>query len=134
MIELVFWKDAFHSLGEAIARLKEVLAHQEPELADIMRDAAIQRFEFVIELYWKVLKKILSYEKIEAVTPREVISKAFQFKLINDDAAWLAMLDDRNQTSYVYHLEMSKSVFKHIKSYIPILEETYLALKKKYSL
>lgn len=128
-------KDAFMSLGDTIQRLKEVLSHEERALLDIMRDASIQRFEFVIELYWKVLKKILAYEKIDAMTPRDVVSKAYQFKLIDDESVWLAMLDDRNKTAHVlYNEDETIIVFEHIKRYLPVLEKSFLTLKKKYKL
>ena len=32
---------------------------------EIYRDATIQRFEFTVELFWKSLKKIMEYEKID---------------------------------------------------------------------
>ena len=97
-----------------------------------MQDAAIQRFEFVIELYWKTLKKILAYEKVESTTPRDVLSKAFQFNLIDDEDAWLATLDDRNNTSHMYSQEEAKRVFSRIKAYLPVLRKTYDTLKDAY--
>jgi len=99
-----------------------------------MQDAAIQRFEFVIELFWKVLKKILVYEKIEGITPRDILSKSFQFQLIDDETMWLQMLDDRNNASHIYNEESAKKVFDNIKLYLPIFERTYVKLKKKYNL
>ena len=99
-----------------------------------MQDAAIQRFEFVVELFWKVLKKILAYEKIEGTTPREVLSKSFQFKLIDNEDMWLKMLDDRNITSHAYKQEYAKLIFENIKTYLPVFEATYSLLKIKYKL
>lgn len=134
MSTTLFWKDYFDSLGQALKRLAEVLTHEDIDKIDFMQDATIQRFKFVIELYWKVLKKILSYEKIDATTPREVLRKSFQFKLIDDEEIWLSMLDDRNNTSHVYKQEEAKKVFEHIKLYLPVLEKTYSLLKKNYKL
>lgn len=133
-MEIIFWKDYFNTLGQSITRLGEVIRHKDIEINDFMHDAAIQRFEFVIELFWKVLKKILAYEKIEATTPRDVLSKSFQFKLIDDETAWLKMLDDRNNTSHVYKQEDAKRIFEHIKIYLPVFEKTYHTLQKKYKL
>ena len=81
----------------------------------------------------KVLKKILAYEKIDSTTPREVLKKAFQFNLIDDEDLWLKILDDRNNTSHVYKQEDADRVFKHIKMYLPVFEKTYSNLKKKYN-
>jgi nucleotidyltransferase substrate binding protein (TIGR01987 family) len=130
-MDVVLWKDYFENLGHALSRLKDVLTHAELDKIEYMQDAAIQRFEFVIELYWKVLKKVLAYEKIESSTPRDVLRKAFQFQLINDEATWLAMLDDRNNTSHVYKQEDAKKVFDHIKAYYPIMESTYQRLQAR---
>lgn len=131
-MEKEFWKDYFESLGDAITRLGEVIEHPELASTDILQDAAIQRFEFTIELYWKVLKKFLAYEKVEATTPRDVLSKAFQYKLIEEESIWLKMLDDRNKTSHVYKREEARKVFENIKIYLPILRQTYEKLKERF--
>ena len=99
---------------------------------DIIQDAAIQRFEFTIELFWKVLKKCLAYEKVDTTTPRDVLSKAFQFHLIDDEEIWLSMLDDRNKTSHVYQEAVALAVFKHLKGYLPVMKVTYQKLESKY--
>lgn len=128
----IFWKDYFDSLGKAIMRLKALTESPDIDKVDYIQDATIQRFEFVIELYWKVLKKILVYEKSDSTTPRDVLKKAFQFHLIDDEDLWLAMLDDRNNTSHVYKEEDALRVFENIRDYVPVLEKSYQNLKKKY--
>lgn len=130
----ISWSDYFDSLGRVVDRFKEVMQHPDLEKNTYMRDAAIQRFEFTIELFWKVLKKVLQYEKVEATTPRDVLNKAFQYKFIDDEAMWLRMLDDRNNTSHVYKEEDAERIFKHIKSYLPVFEVSYQKLKAQYHL
>lgn len=132
IMEKIFWQDYFKTLGQAIQRLHEVIERTKIDKDPIFLDAAIQRFEFVIELFWKVLKKILTYEEIDSTTPRDVMSKAFQFNIIDDEQMWLEMLKDRNVTSHVYKYENAKQVFENIKLYLPILEKTYNKLEKKY--
>lgn len=133
-MEIRFWQDYFNSLGQSIVRLGEVVNHPEINKNDYMQDAAIQRFEFVIELFWKVLKKVLAYEKVDATTPRDVISKAYQFKLIDNEDIWLKMLTDRNNTSLCIQTRRCKPWFKNIKTYLPIFENTYKKIKEKYKL
>lgn len=128
------WKDSFYTLGNAIERLKDVLEHPQLHEIDYMRDATIQRFEFTIELFWKFLKKALFHEKIESTTPRDTLSKAYQYQLIDDEEIWLEMLDDRNNTSHAYKEEEAQIIFEHIKQYLPIFQRTYLMLKDKYKL
>jgi len=130
----MIWKDHFYTLGNAISRLRDVLEHPQIDELDFLRDATIQRFEFTIELFWKVLKKILSYEKLESTTPRDTLSQAYQYQLISDENIWLSMLDDRNNTSHAYKEKESKMIFEHIKGYLPVFEKTYQVLKKKYHL
>ena len=137
-MDKILWADYFYSLRSALLRLNDVLiTHKELdkiEYKEYMQDAAIQRFEFVIELYWKVLKKVLAYEQVDSTTPRDVLRKAFQFKLIDQEEVWLAMLHDRNNTSHVYKQEDAKKVFENIKKYYPILWDTYQKLAKHLQL
>ncbi|MCX7338803.1 MAG: HI0074 family nucleotidyltransferase substrate-binding subunit [Alphaproteobacteria bacterium] len=127
-----FWKDYFDSLGDALARLGDVLKHPDLEAVDYLQDAAIQRFEFTIELFWKVLKKFLAYEKIDTTTPRDVLKNAFQYNFIDDEDVWLLMLDDRNKTSHLYKQEQAKQIFKNIQSHYPVMQRTYDALKNRF--
>lgn len=128
------WRDYFNTLGNAINRLQDVMEHPQLNEIEYMRDAAIQRFEFTIELFLKNLKKILLHEKIETTTPRDTLAKAYQYNLINDEAAWLLMLDDRNNTSHAYKEAEAKIIFEHIKTYLPVFQATYLKLKEQYKL
>ena len=38
-----------------------------------------------------------------------------QYKLIDDEEAWLSMLDDRSMSSHVYNQEAEREIFHHIK-------------------
>lgn len=128
----LMWQDSFENLGNALARLNEVLQLPNLDSIDYLQDAAIQRFEFTIELYWKILKKFLAYEKIECFTPREVFSKAFQSYLIDNETIWLEMLDDRNNTSHAYKQEVARRIFLNIKKYYPVMATTYKKLQDRF--
>ncbi len=128
------WSITFKFLGDALERLHEVLNVNSENAPEYLVDATIQRFEFVIELYWKTLKKILIYEKIESTTPRDIFSKAFQFKLIDNEKEWLTMLDDRNMTSHVYDRATALAIYLNIQNNYPVLEKTYKLLQQKYNL
>lgn len=125
-------EDSFKSLRKAIFRLREVLELPNVDTLLYLQDSAIQRFEFTIELYWKVLKKILLVEKIESISPRDVMEKAYQTRLIDDEKVWLKMLDDRNRTSHMYSEEEAADIFERTKEYLIIFEKTYAKLKEKY--
>jgi len=124
------WKKSYEFLGDAIERLNEVLTFPLDE-HNVVVDAAIQRFEFSFELFWKTLKRILYEEGIETKTPRETLQKAYHLKWIDDEQLWLAMMHDRNQTSHLYDKEMAQEIFQHIKKYAPVLRKTYDQLLQK---
>lgn len=128
------WKDALEALGQAIKRLKEAYCKTsvKPEEAEIYRDAAIQRFEFTVELFWKVLKKFLRYEKLEANTPREVLRKSYIAQIIEDEEKWLKMMSDMDMASHTYNETLAQEIFTRIELYLPLLEWTYGKLMQRY--
>jgi uncharacterized protein len=68
-VDEIFWKDYFYRLGDALDRFQEVMGRPDLAYDECIHNAAIQRFEFVTELFWKALKKILTYEKADTTTP-----------------------------------------------------------------
>jgi nucleotidyltransferase substrate binding protein (TIGR01987 family) len=121
----------FESLGKALITL-EVMVNKPMQEDRGNIDACIQRFEFVIELYWKLLKRILETQGREAYYPKDVLREAYAGYLIDDDSLWLQMLKDRNLTSHTYDEKLADKIYANIKSYFPTLKNTYEKLYKKY--
>lgn len=97
------------------------------------KDIIFRRFRMSIELFWKVLKKILETEKIEVSTPRQVMQQAFQNKLIDDEKIWFSMLDDRNISSHMYDEQDALRIRNRIQDeYFKVMNEAYKILKQKY--
>lgn len=118
-------------LGKALESLEQITAKpSQPDRSNI--DAAIQRFEFTIELFWKLLKNILASLGTEVQYPKNVLQEAFKGHLINNEQLWLQMLEDRNITSHTYDEDLADQVFDRIKTYVPILRETYNNIRGKY--
>lgn len=97
---------------KALARLNEALAAPK---SDIVRDSAIQRFEFTIDMAWKLVKTCLE-EKYGIVcqAPKECFREAYKQKLLSYDEFWLELVDMRNQTSHTYKEEIAQSVFERL--------------------
>ncbi|MFH1619261.1 MAG: HI0074 family nucleotidyltransferase substrate-binding subunit [bacterium] len=97
---------------KALARLNEALAAPK---SDIVRDSAIQRFEFTIDMAWKLVKTRLE-EKYGVVcqAPKECFREAYKQKLLAYDEFWLELVDMRNQTSHTYKEEVAQSVFERL--------------------
>lgn len=107
--------------NDAFSRLKEGALQAKDDLG---KDGVIQRFEFTFELLWKSLKVFLEYEGIECRTPRECLKSAFRIGIIEDEEAFLDMLEDRNKTSHIYDKEESEKIFQRIRNdYIPRIEK-----------
>ncbi len=112
---------SLRNLEQAVIRLKEAL--DEPETNPLAIDGTIQRFEFAFELNWKTLKRMLEAEGIAAATPRAVLREAFTAQWIDHEAAWLQMLNDRNDTSHTYDAAIARRVYGHIRDNFPILSD-----------
>ena len=126
------------NLTEAFKKTSNVLDALEIMLLEPMQknrgniDACIHRFEFVIELFWKLLKLILASQGREVYYPKDVLQEAYAGHLIDNETLWLQMLKDRNQRSHTYDEELADKIYTHIKVYFPELKKTYLRLYEQY--
>ncbi len=65
---MAYLTQKINQLEKALLRWQEAL---EAPYSELNRDAAIQRFEFVFELFWKIVKLYLSdWEKIHCYSPK----------------------------------------------------------------
>lgn len=117
--------DRYEQYKKAVERLNEVIEVYKEKKDQIIVDAMIQRFEFCVELSWKLLKDYLKYENIgEFASPRTVVKESYVQKLIDEGELWLDMLEDRNLTSYTYDEIIANSIRDNILN-------TYYRLLKK---
>ncbi|MBI4690293.1 MAG: nucleotidyltransferase substrate binding protein [Nitrospirae bacterium] len=121
----VRYKDAVR----AVETLKEIV--NEP-FSIIVRDAAIQRFEYTFEAFWKFIKEYLKVkEKIISNSPRSCFREIFTISLITEDETvkLLEMTDDRNMTSHTYKEEVSQIIYGKLKLYSQLIEDIMGRLK-----
>jgi len=107
----------------ALRTLQSVLQMQ--PVTDIVRDAAIQRFEYSLETTWKAAQRYLRvFEAIEATSPRQVIRAAFQAGLLDEPEARqaLAMLQDRNLTVHTYNEALARALFARLQDYAVLMD------------
>lgn len=117
-------------LGQGLDRLREALA--EPSPNDLMIDGTIQRFEFVFELFWKAFKAAVEHDGLRANTPREAIRQAFVAELIEDEAAWLSLLEARNLTTHVYDEATARRIFDEVRERQYVLDAAYRRLLERH--
>ncbi|MDX1655778.1 MAG: nucleotidyltransferase substrate binding protein [Candidatus Competibacteraceae bacterium] len=123
-------RQSLESLGRALQRLGEALA--EPAENSLIVDGTIQRFEFVIELYWKTFKRLLAYEGVQVTTPREALVAAYRAGWIEDESTWLRMLRDRNETSHIYDEQTARRIYDRVRQNLPALERVYHKLIERF--
>ncbi|OGY92287.1 MAG: hypothetical protein A3H70_03555 [Candidatus Komeilibacteria bacterium RIFCSPLOWO2_02_FULL_48_11] len=115
------------SFGKSLQRLEEVLQVQKTIIA---RDAAIQRFEFTVELAWKSIQQFLRVQNIVCRSPKQCLEEAFKFGLVADNPLWLKMMEDRNLTVHTYNEETAEKIYSHLKDYLEPLGELREKLEK----
>jgi len=78
-------QDSLNNLERAMTKLEEALTIAKDR--ELVIEGTIQRFEYVIELMWKVLKRALEYEGIHPKSPRDSLREAFRIDWIHDEEA-----------------------------------------------
>lgn len=117
----------FEDFQKALKRLDEVLLLKETE---IIRDSAIQRFEFTLDLGWKVVKAFLEeYKGIRCASPKGCFRDAFAQNLIDYDETWNIMVDWRNASAHTYKEEVAADLY----SKLPQALEKFRELEKMVS-
>jgi nucleotidyltransferase substrate binding protein (TIGR01987 family) len=116
----------FETFTSALDRLQEVATiFKDDSQNAIIRDSLVQRYEFTIELAWKLQKDIAETEGVEVKSPKEAISQAYKLELIDDYDTWSTMLIVRNTFSHMYD-EVSA------RDNAELVLETYTQLLKEF--
>lgn len=117
---------------KALKTLKEALDFSDQVRTNetnfkIARDACIQRFEYCIELSWKLsMRKLGSQTKFAKPAIREMA----RANLISSAETWLGFIEARNNSSHSYDEEVAANVFKEIHKFYIEAEKLLLELQK----
>jgi nucleotidyltransferase substrate binding protein (TIGR01987 family) len=117
--------------GKALQTFLDIL--QEPK-SGIVRDAAIQRFEYTFEAVWKSVQIYLrTVESLEAGSPKAAIRFSHQVELLTEDQARraLAMADDRNLTVHTYNETLAERIYSNLFQYAPLLKDWLTAMERQ---
>lgn len=95
------WKQRFDNFDKAFSKLQEAI--ELGELNELERNGLVQRFEFTLELAWKVMKDFLQEQGFEFnPSPKDTFRQAQNAKYINYAQALIDGLDIRNVLSHDY--------------------------------
>ncbi|KAF3984277.1 MAG: nucleotidyltransferase [Methylococcales symbiont of Hymedesmia sp. n. MRB-2018] len=127
--EGIRWKQRFQNYAKAFALLRIVIEENEDILilSNLEKEGLIKRFEFTLDLAWKVLKDKMQDDGIivDRISPKYVVKLAYSSKYIDNIDVWLAMINDRNLMSHTYN-------FTHFNKTIKSLKETYFSHLEKF--
>jgi len=105
-------------------RTLEVLLGEQPKADKVVRDAAIQRFEYSFEAVWKAAQRYLRIvEGMEEGSPKAVIRACVRTSILSeeDGRRALAMVDDRNLTSHTYNESLAEKIYQALPGYARLL-------------
>ncbi len=91
----------------------------------IVRDAAIQRFEYTFEALWKLIKEYLKdQDGVICYSPKSCFRDAFSAGILEEEEAvnFLEMTDDRNMTSHTYKEEVAQIIYSKLNDYCTLME------------
>jgi nucleotidyltransferase substrate binding protein (TIGR01987 family) len=114
---------------KALGTLREIV---DASYSVIIRDAAIQRFEYTFEALWKLLKEyLLEKEGTVCGSPKACFREAFSAGLISESETlrFLQMTDDRNMTSHTYKEEVARMIYERLKEYCALMEKLFQQFK-----
>jgi nucleotidyltransferase substrate binding protein (TIGR01987 family) len=119
------WKQRFGNFQKAYGRLKETL--EAKKLNELERNGLALRFEFTIELCWKILKDYLQDTGFKFTpSPKETIRQAYSAGIIEDGQILIDAIELRNELSHDYSGE------KFEKSESQIRGQIFSAIQKVY--
>lgn len=127
------WVQRFQNFEKAFLRLKEAI--EAKSLNELERNGLIQRFEFTIDLAWKVMKDYLE-EKGFAFkpSPKDTLRQAQESGFIDYAQVLIDGLDIRNELSHDYDgqkFEKSEDFLR--KEIFPAIHKLYLFFKQESS-
>ena len=108
---------------KALKTLKEIV--EEP-YSTIVRDAAIKRFEYSFDIFWKFIKDYLRVQEgIECASPKSCFREAFKVDILSEEETVevLEMTDDRNLSTHTYDEEAVEEIYQQVRDYWKLMDE-----------
>ena len=107
-------------LERAVAQLEQGLEQAAATPGnDLARDGVIQRFEYTVDLCWKLLQRYLKdiAQVDDAVirTKKDLFREAARVRLISDAGTWIAHYEARNETAHTYNASVAARVFERAR-------------------
>lgn len=124
---------SIEELKKAASSLEEALnLYQNASVGSIekkaFRDACIQRFEFSVELSWKVSVKVMG---LTTTAAKIAVREMARNQLIVDPQIWFDFVEARNQTSHSYDEDVAKKILEVAKKFPTEVHKLIQEIEKK---
>jgi nucleotidyltransferase substrate binding protein (TIGR01987 family) len=119
------WKQRFQNFEKAFLQLKDAV--EKKSLNELEKNGLIQRFEYTIELSWKVMKDFLEEKGFfSKLSPKDVFRQAQQELYITNAQTLIDGIVLRNELSHDYSVQKFEKAVEEIRLNIfPALEQLY---------
>ncbi|MBT6842972.1 MAG: DUF86 domain-containing protein [Candidatus Melainabacteria bacterium] len=116
-------KTKHENATKALHALKQMLTRDHNDEA--VRDSIIKRFEFTVELSWKLYKVFFEISSHKINFPKDVFREMLEYKILSSQEIEQAlnMIDARNTTAHEYSESKATNLVEEIPQYIPILDK-----------
>lgn len=125
------WMQRFDNFEKAFFRLEEAMNRS--DLNELERNGLVQRFEFTLELGWKVMKDYLEEQGFDFTpSPKETFRQAQAATMIDYAQPLIDGLEMRNVLSHDYSGEKFEASEASLRRAVfPALHALYLFFKAK---
>lgn len=102
----------------------------------VTKTGLVNLFSICFEQSWKTMKEILEchgYDESRTGSPKMIIKLAYKAGMIQDEEAWLEILDRRNEVAHSYNDEVAEVIIERTKEdYLALFELLESELKKEW--
>jgi nucleotidyltransferase substrate binding protein (TIGR01987 family) len=121
---------SFQPFEDALATLKETLTEMTDamhgnRLKIMLRDSAIQRFEYTYNLAIISLRRVLEEDgkPVDEFLFRDILRMGKERGLIDDDMQWITFRNMRNITSHAYDEEKAVNIYEKLPFFMKAAEQ-----------
>lgn len=104
------------------------------DVAEVIKNGQIQKFEFSCEYTWKIVKQyLIEVHKIDAKSPAIVIKEFYLLGMINDEqyTLFFKMIESRNLLSHVYNEEHFNNILQELPNFLLLMKEIEKIVSEK---
>lgn len=118
---------------KALSTLKAALLI--PNISELERDGAIQRFEYCFELAWKVFKIVIKDHKgQEVLSPKEAFKTAILLNIIESEEIWQEILRRRNTSVHTYIESLAIDLYHLLPRFYQQMIISLVKIKELYNI